>query len=338
NSHSYDSAASASLVLIQEVELVSRGYRLSHPLPPISRLESQSHGQGQQNQRKRCLRLRRALARTSADLLHAFWDARLALETLVDPAELEKYHDIYDYAPEDDEHLSHSLRTPVLGRSNTARLADRVDDDAFDEDPERTSLRSLRLLFARLYAARKGLLCCLLAVPARGGDADIEVWGVVTDRLQELAGRTGGALVRLTDILREQDGDLPVENGGKGRGVSPERPIDLGKARNRAQLRRLNALSQGIRNLHAKMNLVREESEAYFGGDSRSAPQSPRSPQVGSFPSGAGAVAGADDAEFNAALTAMYDSIGTDLRALIQEWEVGKATLQQQQQQQQSQS
>lgn len=51
------------------------------------------------------------------------------------------------------------------------------------------------------------------------------------------------------------------------------------------------------------MNLIREDAESSLDGTT-------------------------DDADFNTALITMYDSIGTDLRGLIQEWEAGKTALQ----------
>lgn len=69
----------------------------------------------------------------------------------------------------------------------------------------------------------------------------------------------------------------------------------------RAQYRRLNALSQGVRALHAKMHILSEESHANLEH--------------------------ADAADFEATLLAQYDSVGSDLRALLQEWETGKSAL-----------
>lgn len=68
----------------------------------------------------------------------------------------------------------------------------------------------------------------------------------------------------------------------------------------RAQYRKLNTLTQGIRALHAKMHLIRELSTA-------------------SEPT--------DTEELEATLLAQYESIGTDIRFLLQEWEAGKAAL-----------
>ena len=70
----------------------------------------------------------------------------------------------------------------------------------------------------------------------------------------------------------------------------------------RSQMRQLGNLSQGIRGLQAKMRLLRDESdEAREYSD-----ELPRS---------------------STNLLAQYDSIGTDLKGLMQEWEEGRAAL-----------
>jgi hypothetical protein len=84
--------------------------------------------------------------------------------------------------------------------------------------------------------------------------------------------------------------------------VIPPSPLPTAspsKEHMRAQFRRLNSLSQGIRALHAKMHIVSEESNANLEKS--------------------------DAGDFEASLLAQYDSIGSDIRALLQEWELGKA-------------
>ncbi|KAK2740577.1 hypothetical protein FQN55_008786 [Onygenales sp. PD_40] len=267
NAQSFDSAASASVVLIQEVELVSRGYRISTPLPPISRLEDQT-------QTRRCLRLRRILSECLEEMLARYLDTTRHLRPLTHIANLEKYYDIYDFSPED------------LEESKSSSADNAIDD--------KTSLRSLRQLFSRVYAARKGTLCCLLSLPADGGEADIPGWTVAVEEMQRLATTTGVCMQRLTNILNEQDHDIIPP--------SPRAKITPNKDRHRAQLRRLNSLSQGIRGLHAKMQLIREESDASLERAT-------------------------DDADFGATLTTLYESIGADLRGILQEWEAGKSAL-----------
>jgi hypothetical protein len=70
----------------------------------------------------------------------------------------------------------------------------------------------------------------------------------------------------------------------------------------RAQLRKLNTLSSGIRGLQAKLHVLREESDKSLNDTE-------------------------DPTELGSNLMMQYDSIGIDLKALMQEWEDGKAAL-----------
>ncbi|OJJ47817.1 hypothetical protein ASPZODRAFT_141387 [Penicilliopsis zonata CBS 506.65] len=263
----FDSAASASVVFIQEVELVSRGYRISTPLPPVTRLEDHA-------QTRRCLRLRRVVSESLYSMLERYIQSRRLLAPLTDSANLEKYQDVYDISLED-------LREAESG------LTERATEDQY-------SLRSLRVLFGRLYSVRKSILCCLLALSADGGNSDIARWGTAVEEMRDLANVTRLCMAKMTDILSEEDCDLIPP--------SPLPTSSPNKENLRAQYRRLNSLSQGIRSLHAKMHIVREESNSNIESS-------------------------ADTSDIEATLLAQYESIGADIRGLLQEWEVGKSAL-----------
>jgi hypothetical protein len=74
------------------------------------------------------------------------------------------------------------------------------------------------------------------------------------------------------------------------------------RERLRASVRKLSSLSQGIRGLQAKMQILREESNKNLE-DSE------------------------DVTELGSSLMTQYESIGADLKSLIQAWETGKAAL-----------
>ncbi|CAG7934705.1 unnamed protein product [Penicillium nalgiovense] len=266
NAQGFDSAASASVVFIQEVELVSRGYRISTPLPPISRLEDQV-------QTRRCLRLRRAVSECFYSMLERYIQSQNTLRPLTDEGDLAKYYDIYDIGLEELEAVE-------------ASLSQRANEDQY-------SLRALRDLFGKLYSVRKSVLCCLLALSADGGGSDIARWSSAVEEMRELAAVTGNSMLKMTTILNEEDRDtIPP---------SPLPSASPSKDHLRAQFRRLSSLSQGVRALHAKMHIASEESHANLER--------------------------ADSDEFEATLLTQYDSVGSDLRALLQEWETGKAAL-----------
>ncbi|PTU23321.1 hypothetical protein P175DRAFT_0508025 [Aspergillus ochraceoroseus IBT 24754] len=268
NAQGFDSAASASVVFIQEVELVSRGYRISTPLPPISRLEDQTHI-------RRCLRLRRTVSESFYSMLDHYIQAQHALQPLTDNANLAKYYDIYDVSQED-----------LIQIENA--YAERETEDQY-------SLRGLRTLFGRLYLVRKSILCCLLALGADGGVSDIARWSTAVEQMRNLAILTGENMQKMTSILNEED---RVEEAIP---PSPLPTASPGKERLRAQYRKLNSLSQGIRTLHAKMHVIKEMSSADMDRS--------------------------DTREMESTLVAQYESIGADIRGLLQEWEAGKSTL-----------
>jgi hypothetical protein len=84
--------------------------------------------------------------------------------------------------------------------------------------------------------------------------------------------------------------------------ATPKIPLTPGRERWRAQLRKLNSLSSGIRGLQAKLHVLREESDKNLN----------EAEEV---------------AELGTNLMIQYESIGMDLKALMQEWEDGKAAL-----------
>ncbi|KAH8700581.1 Mysoin-binding motif of peroxisomes-domain-containing protein [Talaromyces proteolyticus] len=268
HAQSFDSVVSSSVLFIQEVELVSRGYRISTPLPPISRLEETT-------QLRRCLRLRRTISECLVSMLARYVESQHNIRQLTDSANLEKYYDIYE------------ISTEELTDASSAPL-DCIVDDQY-------SLRFLRTLFSRLYTVRKSILCCLLALKAGGSGADIVSWTSAVEEMHTLSTATSNATNKIIDILNEQDRDIP-----------PPSPLasasSTGRDTLRAQARRLNSLSQGIRALHAKMHVMREESDGNI-------------PQE------------ATEQDIGVSLMAQYESIGSDIRGLLQEWEAGKAAL-----------
>lgn len=83
---------------------------------------------------------------------------------------------------------------------------------------------------------------------------------------------------------------------------TPKIPLTPGSERMRSQMRKLASLSQGIRGLQAKMHLLRDESDMVLNE-----------------------VDGVSQIRPN--LLSQYDSIGEDLKTLLQEWESGRIAL-----------
>nr|XP_036585712.1 proliferating cell nuclear antigen [Colletotrichum truncatum]KAF6795763.1 proliferating cell nuclear antigen [Colletotrichum truncatum] len=267
NSQEFDAATGAAIALVQEVELVSRGYRLSAPLPPISRIEDRS-------QTRKCVRLRKALRTCLADVIPAYDQTVLVVKGFSEQLDLEKYYDIYDISDFDMSDAKQGFQ-----------------ENEFD-DPE--SLRTLKILAARFHTIRKMFLCALLALDANGDSSDLLRWTTTVEALRTLNSVTQKAYERLRRLLSEEE-TFPAP-------PTPKMPLTPGRERWRSQLRKLNSLSSGIRGLQAKLQLLREESD-------RSLNESD------------------DISELGSNLMAQYESIGADLKILMQAWEEGKAAL-----------
>ncbi|KAK3208715.1 hypothetical protein GRF29_77g1786581 [Pseudopithomyces chartarum] len=266
NLQAFETSTSAALALIQEVELVSRGYRLSSPLPPISRLE-------EKGQARRCHRLRKLLHAAFADTIPKLLDQSGALKQLIQDDDLERYLDVYDVSNPD-------LQDAAQGYNQS-------------EFEDNETLKALRVLQYRLSTLRRVYLCSLLALEADGGKTDFTRWTVVVDSMTDLAATAGEWTEKFNRIVQEEDQPLPS-------------PLKIQptphRERIRNSVRKLTGLSQGIRGLQAKMQILREESN-------RSLEDSE------------------DVTELGSQLMSQYDSIGTDLKNLVQAWEAGRNAL-----------
>lgn len=270
NWQSFEASSSSTLSFIQEVELVSKGYRLSTPLPPVSRLED---GGGL----RRCGRLRKALHKSYAAIIPACIEACTSLRNLIDEDDLEKYFDVYDISGQDAKEAAGLDALSVL-----------------EDDPE--ALKSLRVLSFRSGVLRRVTLCSLMALEADGGKPDVQRWKIATEVMRKLNEIVGTSAEKLRQILSElEQFNLPITPIKNSHTPTREKM--------RSQVRKISALSSGIRGLQAKMQILREETN-------RSIEQTD------------------DLSDLGTTLMAQYESIGADLKELMQAWEAGKQSLQ----------
>ncbi|KAF2253106.1 hypothetical protein BU26DRAFT_449615 [Trematosphaeria pertusa] len=267
NLQAFEASTSSALALIQEVELVSRGYRLSSPLPPISRIE-------EKGQARRCHRLRRSLRAAFAETIPVFSEQCGALRQLVEEDDLEKYLDVYDISNPD--------------------LQEAAQGYAESEFEDAETLKALRVLQYRLSTLRRVYLCSLLALQADGGKPDFGRWSAVVDSMMILAAATGELSEKFNRVLGEEE-QFTLPSPLKAQPTP-------GRERLRNSVRKLGGLSQGIRGLQAKMQILREESN-------KSLEESE------------------DVSELASHLMAQYESIGADLKSLVQAWEAGRNAL-----------
>lgn len=303
----FDASSSSALQLIQEVELVSRGYRLSVPLPPVTRLEQSSNT-------RRCIRLRKSLRSAFATTLPALADACHSLQNSIDEDDLERYLDVYDVNNQDVQQATAGYR-----------------EDEF-EDLE--GLKAIRMHQYRFVTFRRLFLCSLLSLNADGTGLDFARWRIAGDSIQILAAAVAESSDKISKILLEEESfsiTSPVSPTSPG-GVSHSLSNSLGsqtpsRQRLREQFRKLATLSTGIRSLQAKMQILREESQLAL-----SSPSGPSTSTITFLDGRTDNIdtATEDDmqlAELGNSLLVHYDAIGSDLKSLIQAWESGRTGL-----------
>ncbi|KAI4227295.1 MAG: hypothetical protein L6R36_002502 [Xanthoria steineri] len=260
----FDLIVSASLNLIQEVELVCRGYRIGSPLPPVTRLEERS-------QTRHCAQVRRALQRGLASLPASYHRAYEELKPLAVEVDLEKYLDIYE-----------------ISRSEVAEFE--FPNDADNLSIREDSLKAFKFDLQRLHVVRKLFFCSLLALGADGGKLDFARWSAATRIVDKVSAETRKATQDLDELFGAKENiSIAVD--------TPNLPLTPGRERMRSQMRKLNSLSQGIRGLQARLHLLHEDADKLASNSTHRC----------------------------ANTITRYDSVGTELKSLLAEWEEGRA-------------
>lgn len=208
--------------------------------------------------------------------------------------DLDKYYDIYEIS-----------RTDLEDAQLVANVEPAEIEDA-------DTLQDLKVGLQKLHILRKLVLCALLALDADGSKSDFRRWSVAVDMMSSVTSFTARMISNINEVMGEEEGkpgdfclvisrliglsiDFPTP-------PTPKVPLTPGRERMRSHMRQLGNLSQGIRGLQAKMRLLRDESDEALE----------RSDEV---------------PESSTNLLVQYDSIGADLKVLMQEWEEGRAAL-----------
>lgn len=252
-------------------------------MPPVSRLEEQSA-------ERRCLALRDQLARSLQALVSGYVAAHESLRSLANAGDLNKYHEIYDISEQDVQEVLSNSRPEAVD--------------------ERTSLKTLRYCLRQAFVARQLVLCDLLAVSPQLERDDVENWRIVLQQVSTLAESLHASAAAMSSSLtREEEihwGDTnfgrqePLEStGDEVANITSPTP---GKQRAQAQMRRLESMSCGIRSLHAKMHILRDEANTLFETTN-------------------------DSSELSSALSRQYDTVGAEIRGLLAEWDKGRNTM-----------
>ena len=240
---SFDNAFGAGLRHVQEVEVISRGYAIGSPLPPLTRLEEAASNLSN-------IEMRRVLSNTAKSVISDSVDIHNGFHPYTSEDDLAQYHGIYDVSlPEFLEAISWLNEVPG------------------DTVP---AMRDLRLLFETQCVARKVILCDLLALSAqkllgesgqRLNIAQVLEELIITIRDAEQAIRSGLELEEDKSWPEsEPEANGEMENADANE-VARATLCTPGKEHIKAQKRRLDSLAGGIRSLNVKMHVFRGAAE-----------------------------------------------------------------------------
>ncbi|KAK4695903.1 proliferating cell nuclear antigen, partial [Lecanoromycetidae sp. Uapishka_2] len=246
------------------------------------------------SQIKRCARLRRRIHRSLITMFAPYYKAYQSLTPHAIDLDLEKYYDVYEISRTDMED------------------AELVANVKLCEIEDADTLHDLKMGLQKLHIVRKLFLCTLLALSADGSRSDFRRWSHATKIMNGVSSLTSKMVFDIDEILGDEEGKFierfPISDLGSNNGseiqlpLTPKVPLTPGRERVRSRMRQLGNLSQGIRGLQAKMRLIRDESDKALSPSEESSASASN-------------------------LLAQYDSIGTDLKGLMQEWEEGRAAL-----------
>ncbi|KAK9365939.1 Mysoin-binding motif of peroxisomes-domain-containing protein [Lipomyces kononenkoae] len=360
SNHLFDINMSRTLGIVQEVEFISRGFGFAgiSPSPSPSPSERSSNRKSgsfstrlQQKSPiglRRCKVLRNQISSALTLSLAQYTRSLNGLSALCNRSDLEKYFDVYDINNAtamqlQKEGQQREKENPVVNYDGV--------DETNDESASIESLWQLKQQFRRLHHIRRKLLCCLLAVDAQGDRSDVSKWRSVvhdmrtlSDLMTQLSEDLGKSLISgdVTELVefytKEQESSHQEEDVQQKRNSHRSVPSSPVQARWRPHMQALNAMSVALRNIEAKMYVLREDSAKLERQGLRLSTLFPnRSPDRGiidmdSFLIRSGYCLGpamespdAPSMQMSSDLLAkQYNSIGADLKALVKEWESGK--------------
>ena len=229
------------------------------------------------------------MAESLAEVTKECLVAHHGIKSFVDKEDLSRYHGIYDLPQQDFQEVT------VHGTIATME--------------ESVLLRHLRVAMKRLFVVRQILLCDVLAIPGNSRNAAPD-WHVISQHIRNVSQVLRSSTSAIKDVLASEEGRQwgggvpaqmsPVDTHGGS--TDSAHPMTPSKAHARAQMRRLDSMSQGVRTLHAKMHVLRDETDALLD-------------------------VADDGTELSTALSRQYDTIGSELRSLLSEWEQGRNTM-----------
>lgn len=366
--------------VVQEIDFIARGFNIaeqaplnthSSPTPGLPRQRKNSVGQ------RKCRILRSRLL-TVLDLsLSIYQRSYDELSLMCNRSDLDKYFDIYDLnsatAAQNDE--DGIVNRDTNEKSKFGDFEDESDEE--DEEARIESLFQLKQRFRKLHHTRRKFLCCLLAMEANGDSQDSSKWDAAVRNLgllSELVSKSSADLeesLLQEDVLkminyyakaqeqqqsREDSNDTKrsMSGGRTGRRrarLSSEESFPSSN-RWRFHLQALSSMSATLRNLEAKICMLREDSMVLERQEARRSQQRQVSPSANSgsqrnsidgflvrsnsgLPIDAGpgcrrsapTPGSVSQAQYTDSVIKQYNSLGNDICSLLREWENGKTKL-----------
>lgn len=173
----FDTKVHRCLITIQEIELVSRGYRLSTPLSPISRIEQNSKS-------RKCVQLRNRLASVLRRAFIIYEEGIIDLMDVIHKKNLNTLYEMYNV---------HSI-------ASLSAMGDDISDEGY-------SLEQLKKLAQIMHSKRRECMVHFLALGVMTEDHDSvhynysEGWGIINQVLGKLVDETEKFTLEIVDAL-----------------------------------------------------------------------------------------------------------------------------------------
>ncbi|KAK9458822.1 Mysoin-binding motif of peroxisomes-domain-containing protein [Lipomyces oligophaga] len=373
--HAFDKQISRGIGLIQETEFISHGFKFPSSSGSCRQIPSRSTRESTFEDQQRCSQLRvqiLSLLDLSLSLYRRSFDD---LSSLCSDADLQKYFDIYD------------LNSVSLAYLDSEAALTEYDDDASSgadsSDDVKTSHEKMNFVFQlkqqfrKLHHTRRKVICCLLAMPSSGDSKDMSRWKRVNQHLESLADLIRKLTDSLVESLEQDYFKLMIDkclNGSNERVEEDRFPFETSRRSNsrarfssdilfqnsqskwRSHQQVLNSMSASLRNIEAKMYILKEDSVRLENKDSRTSqirrtnsltesrrrrtgsPSNMREYKRAStglkicmdsesYGSRAGANSLGTDNQLMDNIVKQYATLGTELHSLLKLWEEGRVKL-----------
>lgn len=241
--HMFDEIAGQAIRFIQEIEVVARGYEISSPLPPVSRLDGQYA-------EMQCRELRTMVAKSLTTGLARFIHFHNELQVMVNLEDLRSYYHIYELSPDD--------FTGAVSFANDLGIE------------AQQSLKQIRFLFQLHTVARKFLLIDLMALRTRSLWHDVQQWRKVSQIAASLLQDTKVATKHLEELLVEDELSLQETSPSHAEFVASPIQQEFAtpeKQQSKARIRRFEAVANGVRALNAKVRIGRDDLSDLVSND-----------------------------------------------------------------------